>query len=246
LPGPWGDERFVPDDHPESNYRMTREAMLAKAPVPPENIHPVLIESMPDDAAARYEQTMAFVADAQGVHRLDSAHVRRGSPPVPAVMGVSGAGKTTIALELAAGLGWAFGEGDALHPESNVAKMHAGVPLAEQDRWPWLDRVAVWIDEQRAEKQPGIITCSALKKACRQRIIGDLPEVRLVYLRDLIARHLEGREGHFMPKSLLQSQIDTLEEPGPDKDPPTVDVGGTPGEVAQEIIRLLATSAPVR
>jgi ribose 5-phosphate isomerase A len=105
------------------------------------------------------------------------------------------------------------------------------------------------MDRQPAQKkQPGIITCSALKKGYRQRIIGDRPEVRLVYLRgghDLIARHLAGREGHFMPKSLLQSQIDTLEEPGPDEDPLIVNVGRPPGDVGDEIIRLLTTSVPV-
>jgi ribose 5-phosphate isomerase A len=192
---------------------------------------------------------MVFVADVQGVHRLDSAHLHRGSPPVLVVMGVSGAGKTTIGLELAGRLGWTLKEGDGLHPESNVAKMHAGIPLTDEDRWPWLDRMAAWIDEQRTKKQPGIVTCSALKKAYRQRIIGNRPEVRLVYLRgghDLIARHLEGREGHFMPRSLLQGQVDTLEEPGPDEDPLAVDVGRPAKEIAQDIIRLLATSAPVR
>jgi ribose 5-phosphate isomerase A len=191
---------------------------------------------------------MVLVADSAGVHRLDSAHVHRGSPPVLVVMGVSGSGKTTIAQEMAVRLGWPFEEGDALHPEANVAKMHAGIPLTDEDRWPWLERVAAWIDSQRKKKQPGIITCSALKKGYRQRIIGDRPEVRLVYLRgghDLIARHLAGREGHFMPKSLLQSQIDTLEEPGPDEDPLIVNVGRPPGDVGDEIIRLLTTSVPV-
>jgi ribose 5-phosphate isomerase A len=191
---------------------------------------------------------MVFVADADGVRRLDSPHLHRGSPPVLVVMGVSGAGKTTVAQELAARLGWPFQEGDALHPEANVAKMHAGIPLTDEDRWPWLDRVAAWIDGQRASKQPGIITSSALKKAYRRRIIGERPQARLVYLRgghDLIASHLAGREGHFMPKNLLQSQIDTLEEPGPDEDPLTVDVGRPAGEVAQDIIRLLGDSERV-
>jgi len=191
---------------------------------------------------------MVFVADAGGVRRLDSPHVHRGSPPVLVVMGISGAGKTTVAQALAARLGWPFEEGDALHPESNVAKMHAGVPLTDEDRGPWLERVAAWIDGQRAKKQPGIITCSALKKAYRRRIIGDRAEVRLVYLRggrDVIARHLEGRAGHFMPKSLLQSQIDTLEEPGPDEDPLIVDVGRPADEIAEAIIRLLAASSVV-
>jgi ribose 5-phosphate isomerase A len=133
-----------------------------------------------------------------------------------------------------------------LHPESNVAKMHAGIPLTDEDRLPWLERVAAWIDGQRAKKQPGIITCSALKKSYRQIIIGDRPQVRLVYLRgghDLIAEHLSGRHGHFMPSALLRSQIDTLEEPDPSEDPLTVEVGESAGHVADEIIRLLGTTA---
>jgi ribose 5-phosphate isomerase A len=189
-----------------------------------------------------------FVADAAGVHRLDSARAHRGSPPILVVMGVSGAGKTTIGEELAARLGWPFKEGDSLHPEANVAKMHAGIPLTDEDRQPWLTRVAAWIDGQRAAKRPGIITCSALKRSYRDVIIGDRPEVRLVYLRggrDLIAEHLSGRKGHFMPASLLQSQIDTLEGPDPDEDPLIVDVGPSAAQVADEIIRQLGTSATV-
>ncbi len=189
-----------------------------------------------------------FVADATGVHRLDSARAHRGSPPILVVMGVSGSGKSTIAEELSARLGWPFEEGDSLHPESNIAKMHAGIPLTDADRLPWLQRVAAWIDGQRATKQPGIITCSALKRTYRQIIIGDRPQVRLVYLRgprDLIAGHLSGRHGHFMPAELLRSQIDTLEEPDPSEDPLTVDVGSSAAQIADEIIRLLGTSATI-
>jgi len=189
-----------------------------------------------------------FVADATGVHRLDSARAHRGSPPILVIMGVSGSGKSMIARELTARLGWPFEEGDALHPEANVAKMHAGIPLTDADRQPWLEAVAAWIDGQRANKQPGIITCSALKRSYRRIVIGDRPEARLVYLRgsrDLIAEHLSGRSGHFMPASLLQSQIDTLEEPLPDEDPLTVDVGPPSGQVAEEIIRRLGASAAV-
>jgi ribose 5-phosphate isomerase A len=191
---------------------------------------------------------MVFVADEDQVHRLDSPHVHRGWPPVLVVMGVSGVGKTTIAQELAVRLGWSFEEGDTFHPEVNVAKMHAGIPLTDADRQPWLEAVAAWIDGQRARKQPGIITCSALKRSYRTLIIGDRREVRLVYLRgsrDLIAERLAGRRGHFMPASLLQSQLDTLEEPSPDEDPLTVDVGPPPDQIAEEIIRSLGASAVV-
>ena len=185
----------------------------------------------------------AFVADTQGVHRLDSARSHRGSPPILVLMGVSGTGKSTVALELEARLGWPFEEGDALHPEANVAKMHAAIPLTDADRQPWLERVAAWIDGQRASRQPGIITCSALKRSYRRIVVGDRREVRLVYLRgsrEVMAEHLAKRSGHFMPASLLQSQIDTLEEPGPDEDPLIVDVGPPAGEVAEQIIRRLS------
>jgi ribose 5-phosphate isomerase A len=189
-----------------------------------------------------------FVADEAGVHRLDSARAHRGRPPILVIMGVSGSGKSTVAEELSARLGWRFEEGDSLHPESNIAKMHAGIPLTDDDRLPWLERVAAWIDEQRSRKQPGIITCSALKRTYRQIIIGDRPEVRLVYLRggrDLIAEHLAGRHGHFMPPALLRSQIDALEEPDPSEDPLTVDLGASAAQVAHEIIRLLGTSVTI-
>jgi ribose 5-phosphate isomerase A len=189
-----------------------------------------------------------FVADDTGLHRLDSARAHRGSPPILMIMGVSGSGKSTIAEELSARLGWPFEEGDSLHPEPNIAKMHAGIPLTDADRLPWLERVAAWIDKQRSSKKPGIITCSALKRAYRQIVIGDRPEVRLVYLRggrNLIAEHLVGRHGHFMPPELLRSQIDTLEEPDPGEDPLTVDVGASAAQVAHEIIRLLGSSVTI-
>jgi ribose 5-phosphate isomerase A len=189
-----------------------------------------------------------FVADAAGVRRLDSARAHRGTPPILVIMGVSGSGKSTIAEEISARLGWPFEEGDSLHPEANIAKMHAGIPLTDADRLPWLERVAAWIDEQRAKKQPAVITCSALKRSYRQIIIGDRPEVRLVYLRggrDLVAGHLAGRHGHFMPAALLRSQIDTLEEPDPSEDPLTVDLGGSAAQIAEEIIRLLGRSVTV-
>jgi ribose 5-phosphate isomerase A len=189
-----------------------------------------------------------FVADAAGVHRLESPHTHRGAPPILVVMGVSGAGKSTVAKELAARLGWPFEEGDWLHPEANVAKMHAGIGLTDSDRQPWLNAVAAWIDGQRAKGQPGIITCSALKRSYRDMIIGDRPEVRLVYLRGsraLIAGRLAGRQEHFMPASLLPSQIDTLEEPGPDEDPLIIDIGPSAGQLADEIIRLLGASVAI-
>ena len=163
------------------------------------------------------------------------------------IMGVSGAGKTTIAKILAARLGWPFEEGDDLHPQANIDKMKAGIPLTDADRQPWLAQVAAWIDRQRASGEPGIITCSALKRSYRQIVIGDRPDVRLVYLRgghDLIAARVAQRTGHFMPESLLQSQFDALEEPGPDENPLIVDIGPPPGDIADEIVRRVAASHP--
>ena len=168
--------------------------------------------------------------------------------PVLVIMGVSGSGKSTVAAILAGQLGWDLEEGDDLHPARNVAKMASGQPLTDDDRWPWLDKVSAWITDHTTAGIPGIITCSALKRSYRQIIIGDRPQVRLVYLRggrELIAEHLEGRHGHFMPAALLRSQIDTLEEPDPSEDPLTVDAGQSATQVADEIIRLLGSSATI-
>jgi ribose 5-phosphate isomerase A len=188
---------------------------------------------------------LVFVADASGVHRLESPQIHRGGPPILVIMGVSGAGKSTVAEELAVRLGWPFEEGDWLHPEANIAKMHAGIALTDADRQPWLAAVAAWIDGQRAKAQPGIITCSALKRDYRKVVVGDRPQVRLIYLRGglpLISERLAGRHGHFMSATLLQSQFDTLEEPGPDEDPLTIDIGPPARRLAEEIIRLLASA----
>ena len=131
-------------------------------------------------------------------------------------MGVSGCGKTTVGERLADRLGWSYREGDALHPPENVAKMAGGTPLTDADRMPWLAAVAAWIDARRAAGKSGVISCSALKRSYRQTLIGDRPDVRLVYLqgtRDQLAARLAGRTSHFMPAGLLDSQLATLEEP---------------------------------
>jgi carbohydrate kinase (thermoresistant glucokinase family) len=167
---------------------------------------------------------------------------RVGAPTVAVVMGVSGSGKTTVAALLAAALGWQFQEGDALHPPANVEKMSRGVPLTDEDRWPWLALIAERIDGWLAAGRSGVVTCSALKHAYRRMIVGDRPRVRLVYLqgdRALIHARMAARHEHFMPLALLDSQLATLEEPGPDERPITVAIGGTPSEIVAEIARRL-------
>ena len=132
------------------------------------------------------------------------------------VMGVSGSGKTTVAAMLAGALGAKFLEGDDLHPRSNVEKMRSGTPLTDADRLPWLQRIAQEIDGWRANGDKGVVTCSALKRAYRDIIVGDRPEVALVYLRgsrELIQHRMAARHEHFMPVGLLDSQFATLQEP---------------------------------
>jgi gluconokinase len=163
---------------------------------------------------------------------------------VAVIMGVSGSGKTTIGRALARRLGWLFQEGDALHPPENVAKMKAGHPLDDEDRAPWLAAVAAKIDAWRARGDAGIITCSALKRRYRDIIIGDRPDVWLVYLegsRELIGERVRARRGHFMPASLLDSQFAALEPPAPDEHAIAVSVDAP---VASSVARLAAALQP--
>jgi carbohydrate kinase (thermoresistant glucokinase family) len=158
------------------------------------------------------------------------------------LMGVSGCGKTTVAKLVAEAHGVPYQEGDALHPPENVAKMSEGHPLTDEDRWPWLHAIAAVIDGWRAAGQSGLVTCSALKRAYRDILIGPRQDVRLVFLRGdqaLIAGRLAKRRGHYMPSSLLDSQFATLEEPGPDERPFVVDIRATPEELARQVGALL-------
>ena len=131
------------------------------------------------------------------------------------LMGVSGSGKTTVGQALAAELGWRFLEADALHPQANVAKMASGVPLTDDDRWPWYERIAAELRRYRAGGTHVVVACSALKQAYRDRLAQD-GDIRFVYLKGnaaTIEPRLAARKGHFMPASLLASQFATLEEP---------------------------------
>ena len=163
-------------------------------------------------------------------------------PVIVVVMGVSGSGKTTVAVLLSAALGCQFLEGDDLHPPENVEKMHGGTPLTDTDRLPWLRKIAEEIDGWRARGESGVLTCSALKRSYRDIIIGGRSDVTLVYLkgsRDLIHKRMAARHEHFMPVGLLDSQFATLQEPTADEHPITVDVGGRPTEIVGEIVRQL-------
>lgn len=169
---------------------------------------------------------------------------RRGaaSPLVLVVMGVSGSGKTTVGALLAGRLGWNFAEADDFHPAANIAKMRSGIPLDDSDRLPWLQAIAAQIDRWRAEGRSGVVTCSALKRRYRDIIVGERPEVRIVYLkgdRELIAHRLAARHGHFMPATLLDSQFANLEEPGPEERPIIVQIGDPPSVLVERIIAAL-------
>jgi len=168
----------------------------------------------------------------------------RGNPAVLIVMGVSGSGKSTIGTLLAMRLQWEFEDGDWFHPPANVDKMHRGIPLTDEDRWPWLAAIAEWIDKTRASGGHGVIACSALKRRYRGVLIGDRKDVRLVYLKGdeaLIARRFATRHEHFMPLSLLHSQFEALEEPGPDESPITISIEPAPREVVSRILSALST-----
>lgn len=165
------------------------------------------------------------------------------APSVLVVMGVSSSGKTTIGTQLAYRLNWEFEDGDWFHPPENVEKMHSGVPLTDEDRWPWLRAIAAWIDETRRAGGHGVVTCSALKRRYRAIIVGDRADVRLIYLKGekaLIARRMAARHEHFMPTALLQSQFDALEEPGPDENPITVSIEPRPREIVTQILAALS------
>ena len=161
---------------------------------------------------------------------------------VVVVMGVSGSGKSTIASMLAHRLGWIYEDGDWLHPNSNIEKMHHGEPLDDADRLPWLHAIADWIDATRRTGNHGVVACSALKRAYRDILIGSRRDVRLVFLqgdRDLIARRIAARADHFMPPGLLDSQFEALEPPQADERPIVVSVAPHPREIVENIVQKL-------
>ena len=180
-----------------------------------------------------------------GQERDSSVPTPIAKPVVLVFMGVSGCGKTTVAAILAGRLGWQFAEGDAMHPHSNIEKMEAGHPLTDEDRWPWLQKVAEWVDERLDARENGLITCSALKRSYRDVINRRGSGVMFVFLagsKETIAARLAARHGHFMPSSLLDSQFADLEEPASDEPEIRVDVGPAPDVIAQGIMEELSLS----
>lgn len=162
------------------------------------------------------------------------------------VMGVSGSGKSTLGIELAARLGRPFLEGDAFHPAANVAKMTAGVPLTDDDRWPWLDAIRAAMGGQAAADRSTVVACSALRRAYRDRLRRAPGRVRFVVLDvppDELARRLAGRTGHFMPAALLASQLATLEPLADDEDGFSVAASDDPTALADEVVRRLGPVA---
>jgi len=136
------------------------------------------------------------------------------------VAGVSGSGKSTVGALLAGRLGWRFDDADEFHPAANVQKMRAGVPLTDEDRWPWLRAIATWMDERIAAGEQAVVTCSALKRSYRDVLLTGRPQARMVFLtpdREVVARRLAARHGHFFPEQLLGSQLADLEPPAPDE-----------------------------
>jgi gluconokinase len=150
-----------------------------------------------------------------------------------------------VGAELSRMLGWPFRDADSFHPPANIEKMSRGVPLTDADRWPWLDAIGQWIDDRLGRAAPAIVSCSALKRAYRRRIVGDRARVRLVYLRGdmgLISARLAARKGHFMPAALLASQFEALEEPQPDERAVIVSIDEPPASIAATIIAKLGCS----
>ena len=179
----------------------------------------------------------------QDIAAQETAAAKRIVPTVLVLMGVSGSGKSTVALELQRVLGWQFQEGDDLHPPANVEKMRSGQPLNDEDRRPWLRARARWIDDRLAAHQPGIVTCSNLKRAYRQITVGGRRGVTLVYMKGdeaAIGERIQARAHRYMPPSLLGSQFATLEEPGADEHPITVLVHRTVPETVVDLLTQLA------
>jgi gluconokinase len=163
-------------------------------------------------------------------------------PRAVVVMGVCGAGKTEIGRRLAAALHWTFLDADDFHPPTNVAKMRAGTPLTDADRWPWLDALAAVLRDAAAGQGNTVLACSALARRYRDRLGLPHPLIRLVHLDDaggVIRQRMEQRAGHFMPTALLDSQLALLERPAVDENPIVVDVAREPDAIVSSVLAAL-------
>lgn len=158
------------------------------------------------------------------------------------VMGVSGCGKSTIARSVASIAQWPFGEGDDFHPPANVAKMHAGTPLTDDDRWPWLRTIADWMRGEAAAGRSCVVTCSALKRAYRDLLGDRLPGICFVHLhgdRQVLHDRIAARSDHFMPSTLLQSQFDALEPLQPGESGVVLNVAADPDTLVSQALAWL-------
>ncbi len=161
--------------------------------------------------------------------------------------GVSGSGKTTVGSLLAGRLGWPFADGDSFHSAANIAKMTAGIPLTDEDRWPWLAAIGAWIDERAAAGGSAVVACSALKRSYRDVLRKGRPEVRIVFLtldRDTGLERLRDRHGHFFAAGLLDSQLADVELPGPGEGVLVLDSTQSPGQLVDEIMSGLGLRPP--
>ena len=159
------------------------------------------------------------------------------------LMGVAGSGKSTIGGLLSERLGWPFRDADSFHPRANVEKMKSGTPLTDEDRRPWLEAIAAYMDERLGQGQSAIVSCSALRRAYREVLTRGRPGVMLVHLagsKELIGSRLSARRGHFMPPALLDSQFATLEAPAPEEGVLTMAVDEPPERIAERIVAALA------
>ncbi len=173
----------------------------------------------------------------------------RETPTSIVVMGVSGSGKSTVAAGLVERLGWVFAEGDDFHPPANVEKMRSGTPLGDEDRWPWLRDLAAWIGGHEQAGESVVVTCSALKRAYRDVLREGHPSVWFAHVTvdaELLRERVAHRAGHYMPSTLLDSQLASLEPLQDDEPGVSVSGAGGPEHVVTELLGALAAERDVR
>ena len=162
------------------------------------------------------------------------------------LMGVSGSGKTTVGRLLSERLGWPLQDADDFHPPANIEKMRAGIPLTDDDRWPWLDRLNGLLRIKDSNRENALLACSALKQKYRDRLAAGCRDLRWVHLKgsfELIESRLKARKGHYMKAGLLESQFATLEEP---VDAITAEIAAGPEAIADAVAEALDASTQVR